>query len=193
MKRKLVTMAAITAAVCGLAGVAHAIPISGNITFAGGVTLDTDSAGTATEVTSWTGPGGVGMPQVISADGSFSGIPGGTEATFSAPWKFNSGTQDNLWTVDGFTFNLTSSHIFAQGGDPAGVLVDGIGAVTGPEGLDAEAMTWSFSTSDPSASGIFSFQVANGTTQEVPDGGTTAMLLGLGVLALGMLKKQLFA
>jgi hypothetical protein len=193
MKRKLVTMAAITAAVCGLAGVAHAIPISGNITFAGGVSLDTESAGTATEVLSWTGPGGSGMPQVISADGSFSGIAGGTEASFTAPWQFNSGPVSALWSVGGFTFDLTSSHIVFQGGSPAGVLVDGIGAVSGGEGLDAEAMTWSFSTSDPSAAGIFSFQVADGTVGEVPDGGTTAMLLGLGVLAIGMLKKQLFA
>lgn len=193
MKRKLVTMVAITAAVCGLAGIAQAVPIDGNITFAGGVTLDTSSAGTATEVLSWTGPGGTGLPQVISADGSFSGIAGGTQANFSAPWSFNSGPVSGLWSVDGFSFDLTSSHIVFQGGSPAGVLVDGIGAVMGPEGLDPEAMTWSFSTSDPSAAGIFSFQVAGGTTQEVPDGGTTAMLLGLGVLALGMLKKQLLA
>ena len=193
MKRKLITMAVTAVAVCGLAGIAQAVPIDGNITFAGGVTLDTASAGTATEVLSWTGPGGTGMPQVISADGSFSGVAAGSQATFSAPLQFNSGPVASLWSVDGFTFDLTSSHIVFQGGSPAGVLVDGIGAVTGPEGLDPEAMTWSFSTSDPSAAGIFSFQVADGTTGAVPDGGTTAMLLGLGVLALGMLKKQLFA
>ena len=193
MKKNWIKMAAVAVAVCGLAGIAQAVPISGNITFAGGVTLDTSSAGTATEVLSWTGPGGTGLPVVISADGSFSGVAGGTQATFAAPWHFNSGAVAGLWSVGGFTFNLTSSHIVFQGGNPDGVVVDGIGAVTGPAGLDAEAMTWSFSTSDPSAAGVFSFQVADGATGSVPDGGTTAMLLGLGVLGLGLLKKQLLA
>jgi hypothetical protein len=98
-----------------------------------------------------------------------------------------------LWSVGGFTFDLTSSSIVYQGGNPAGVLVDGIGTVSG-NGLTPETMTWSFSTSDPGALGVdslvFSFQAASGT---VPDGGTTAMLLGVGVLGLGLLKKQKFA
>jgi hypothetical protein len=196
MKVTWIKLAVTAVAVCGVAGVAQAVPITGNITFAGGVTLDTSSSGTATEVLSWTGPGGTGLPVVISDDGSFSGIATGTQVTFTAPWFFNSGALDSLWTVGGFTFDLTSSHIVYQGGNPTGVLVDGIGAVSG-NGLDAEAMTWSFSTSDPGASGsdslIFSFQAASGTTGAVPDGGTTAMMLGLGVLGLGLLKKQMLA
>lgn len=198
MKRKWLIVAALTAAVCGMGGIAQAVPISGDITFAGGVQLDTSSAGTATEVLSWTGPGGTGMPLVISDDGSFSGITPGTSATFTSPWFFNSGAVSSLWSVGGFTFNLTSSKVVFQGGSPAGVLVDGIGAVMG-NGLTPEAMTWSFSTSDPGASGsgglVFSFQVADGTTGTgtVPDGGTTAMLLGLGILGLGLMKKQMFA
>jgi protein with PEP-CTERM/exosortase system signal len=192
MNKKWIKMAAVSMAVCGLAGIAQAVPITGNITFAGGATLNTSSAGTATEVLTWTGAGGTGLPVVISDDGSFSGIAPGTGAAFASGWHFNSGAVSSLWSVGGFTFDLTSSHIVFQGGSPAGVLVDGIGAVMGPAGTDPEAMTWSFSTSDPSAAGIFSFQVADGATGTVPDGGTTAMLLGLGVLALGLLKKQLF-
>jgi VPDSG-CTERM motif len=192
MKIAWIKLTAIAAAVCGLAGIAQAVPISGDITFAGGVTLNTSSSGTATEVLSWTGPGGTGSPIVISDDGSFSGIAAGSAATFASPWFFNSGSVSGLWSVGGFTFNLTSSHIVFQGGNPAGVLVDGIGAVSG-NGLDSEAMTWSFSTSDPSADGVFSFQVADGTTGTVPDGGTTAMLLGVGILGLGLLKKQMLA
>lgn len=192
MKRTWLKITAIAAAVCGVAGIAQATPITGNITFAGGVTLNSDSAGTATEVLNWTGVNGVGSPTVISADGSFSGAVGDS-VTFAPDWSFNSGPVSGLWSVDGFTFDLTSSSIVAQGGYPAGVLVDGIGAVTG-NGLTPEAMTWSFSVSDPpGAAGdelIFSFQAASGS---VPDGGTTAMLLGLGVLGLGLLKKQMFA
>ncbi len=195
MKRTWLIVGAAMAA-CMVGGIAQAVPITGDITFAGGVQLDTSSAGTATEVLSWTGPGGTGMPVVISDDGSFSGIAAGTQVTFAAPWSFNSGAVSALWAVGGFTFDLTSSHIVFQGGSPAGVLVDGIGAVSG-NGLDSEAMTWSFSTSDPGASGadslIFSFQAASGATGTVPDGGTTAMLLGLGVLGLGLLKKRIIA
>jgi VPDSG-CTERM motif len=198
MKKKSLVLAAVAVAVCGLAGVAQAVPISGDITFAGGVELNTASAGTATEVLAWTGPGGSGLPVVISDDGSFSGVAPGTTATFTSPWFFNSGAVASLWSVGGFTFNLTSSKIVFQGGSPAGVLVDGIGAISG-NGLSPEAMSWSFSTSDPGATGVdglvFSFQVADGTTgtSAVPDGGTTAMLLGLGVLGLGLVKKQMFA
>ncbi|MGH7991037.1 MAG: VPDSG-CTERM sorting domain-containing protein [Limisphaerales bacterium] len=139
---------------------------------------------------------------MISDSGSFSGITAGTQATFSSPWFFNSGAVASLWSVGGFTFDLTSSKIAYQGTtvqggtSVGGVLVTGIGAVSG-NGLAAEAMTWEFATGDPSANGIFSFQVADGTTSTttstVPDGGTTAMLLGLGMLGLGLVKKQLFA
>lgn len=190
-------MAAVTAAICGLGAAANAVPVSGNITFAGGVELNTSSAGTATAVEAWTGANGTGDPIVISSDGSFSSIAPGTDVTFTAPWFFNSGAVADLWSVGGYTFNLTSSQVVFQGGSPAIVGVDGTGVITG-NGAD-QAMSWSFSTSDPGASGangtlIFSFQAASGTTAPtVPDGGTTAMLLGLGVLGLGMVRKQILA
>lgn len=197
MKIKLIKVATVMAAVIGVSGIANAClvnPISGNITFVGGVTLDTSSAGTATEVLSWTGPGGTGMPIVLSDDGSFSSIAPGTPVSFTAPWFFNSGAVAGLWSVGGFSFDLTSSHIVFQGGSPAGVIVDGNGMVSGPCWLGDAAMTWSFTTQDPGANGdgsmIFSFSAASGT---VPDGGMTAMLLGLGVLGLGLLKKQIVA
>ena len=198
-------MVAAAAAVCGLAGAAQAVPISGNITFIGGVQLDTSSAATATEVTRWYGFGGNGSPYVESADGSFAGIAPGTAADFTSPWFFNSGAVSGLWSVGGFTFDLTSSHIAYQGTTVEGgkaigaATVEGIGAISG-NGESPEAMTWSFSINDPGAEGasglVFSFQVADGTvgtTSAVPDGGTTAMMLGLGVLGLGLIKKQILA
>ena len=196
MKKKLLIIAAVTAAVCGLGGIAQAVPISGNITFAGGVELNSSSAGTATGVIAWTGANGLGFPEVISSDGSFSTVTPGSAVTFTAPWFFNSGAVIDLWSVGGFTFDLTSSHIVFQGGSPAIVGVDGTGTVSG-FGSSSE-MTWSFSTSDPGASGangtlIFSFQAASGTVAAVPDGGTTAMLLGVAVLGLGLVKKQILA
>ena len=48
---------------------AQAVPTTGVITFAGGVTLDTGTVNTATQVTSW-----VGTPTVESVSGSFAGF-----------------------------------------------------------------------------------------------------------------------
>lgn len=197
MKNKWLKVAAVAAAFCVGGMAAQALPITGNITFAGGVQLNSASSGTATGVTGWTGAGGSGMPIVISADGSFSGIAPGTPVTFTSPWFFNSGAVSSLWSVDGFTFNLTASSIVFQGGHPAGVLVDGSGTVTAA-GFDPTTISWSFSVSDPSASGlygsVFSFQAANGGSGgSVPDGGTTAMLLGMGLLGLGLAKKLMLA
>lgn len=201
MKMKLLKMVTVVAAVVGVSGIAHAClisPITGNITFVGGVTLDTTSAGTATEVLDWTGPGGTGLPVVLSDSGSFASIAPGTPVCFASPWFFNSGAVTPLWSVGCYTFDLTSSHIMFQGGSPAAVVVDGSGTVSGPCWLQDTAMTWSFTTQDPGASGgdpsvIFSFSAASGTGSAVPDGGTTAMLLGVGVLGLGLLKKQVVA
>ena len=197
MKKKWLIIATV-AAVCGVGGIAQAVPISGNITFAGGARLNTSSVGTATEVVAWTGANGTGSPIVISADGSFSSVTPGATVAFTAPWFFNSGAVNSLWSVGGFTFDLTSSHIVFQGGSPAIVGVDGTGTIL-ENGQSPETMSWSFSTSDPGASGnaglIFSFQAAGGTTgaATAPDGGTTAMLLGLGMLGLGLFKKQILA
>jgi hypothetical protein len=191
MKNKCFKMtAAVAAAVC-IGGIAQAVPINGDITFVGGAQLNSSSAGTATEVLAWTGSGGVGSPTVLTDDGSFAGIAANTAATFTAPWSFNSGPLANLWTVGGFTFNLISSSIFSQGGNPAGVIVDGTGTVSG-NGFTPTTLSWSFSASDPSAGTppTFSFQAAAGS---VPDGGTTVMLLGAGLLALGLCRKTMFA
>jgi hypothetical protein len=191
MKNKWFKMAAVATVVISLGGIARAVPISGDITFVGGVQLNSSSAGTATEVLAWTGEGGVGSPTVLTDDGSFASILANTAVTFTAPWSFNSGPLASLWTVGGFTFNLISSTIFSQGGNPAGVIVDGTGTVSG-NGFTPTTLSWSFSASDPAAGTppTFSFQAAAGS---VPDGGTTVMLLGAGLVALGLCKKIMFA
>jgi hypothetical protein len=190
MKNTWIKTMAAAVAVLGVAGIAQATPVTGNITFTGGVQLNSASSGTATEVLDWTGPGGAGNPIVLSASGSFASITPGASATFTSPWNFNSGAVNNFWTVGGFTFDLISSYIAFQGGNPAGVLVDGTGMVSG-NSLTSTLISWSFSVSDPSAGTppIFSFQAAAGS---VPDGGTTAAMLGMGILGLSLCGKKLF-
>lgn len=169
----------------------QATQITGNIGFTGGATFDTDSAGTATEVTSWISP-------VANLDSdAFATIPAYTSVDFASPWNFNSGAVSNFWSVGGFTFNLTSSEIVAQsGGYPNGsVTVDGTGYVSG-NGYAPTLMSWSFTAQDPAAQTdpeeAWTFS-ASGASLTTPDGGSTVMLLGLGLFGAALLRRKLAA
>src|SRR2546421_12749195 len=86
-------------------------PIKGSIDFIGVVTYDTTSLATATKVNLWNS-------SFVSKDSlDFSSISAGTNVTMASTWTFNSGTSPipapgpstpSLWSVGGFTFNLTS-------------------------------------------------------------------------------------
>jgi hypothetical protein len=152
--------------------------ITGNITFTDSVTLDTSSAGTATMVTGWHGLAPGDEPRVQGADGDFATfVTPGDGITFHAPWSFNSGAISGFWSVDGFTFDLTSSVIpvNGQGFDSAGgfVSVNGVGTISG-HGFASTPGTFNFTTQDPSAEGLFSFSAATGA---VPEPATLISLL----------------
>jgi hypothetical protein len=144
---------------------AQAAQITGAITFAGTVTLDTSSAGTATMVTGWFGIGGSGLPAVQDSDGDFGTVTPGSGVTFHAPWSFNSGAIPTFWTVDGFTFDLTSSAIPPGSQTAHAVAVNGVGTVSG-NGFDTTAGTFSFTTQDPSANSFFSFSASSAAVPE---------------------------
>jgi hypothetical protein len=107
-------------------------------------------------------------------------------ATFSAPWLFDPSTPTPaLWSVGGFTFDLIASTIVFQGN---GFLsVSGTGTISG-NGFDPTFGTWSFSTQNPSAKGIFSFSAAG---QAVPDGGSAVALLGIALTGMEVLRRRL--
>jgi hypothetical protein len=167
-------------------------PITGNITFIGGVSLDdtNGSVDTATKVTAWHGGGTNDTPQVRSRDGTFAtaGVMPNDSTSFLAPWSFNTppGTVTNpLWSVDGFTFDLTTSHIVQQSG---GFLsVTGTGGVS-HSGFTTTPGTFNFTTQDPSADSQFSFSAA--TT--VPESGTLALFAigGLGLAGGKFLQRK---
>ena len=73
-----------------------------------------------------------------------------------APWTFTSGLA-NLWSVGGFTFNLTTSSIIQQGN--GFLAVSGTGTITGNGYTDTPG-TWKFSTQNPPANGVFSFSAS---------------------------------
>ena len=177
---------------CGLfSQQAQATSINGDIQFAGETQFDTNSLATATRVVTWFDVfHNAGFSSVTSGTGDFAGIAPGTQATMAQPWIFNPSTPTpGLWSVGGFSYDLLTSTIVIQN---AGTLfITGTGIVSG-NGFDPTSMDWSFTTQ--SAGGrtrtTFSFS-ANGAS--VPDGGTTVMLLGAALGALGMARRFLMS
>ena len=156
---------------------AQAVPITGVITFAGGVTLDQPSVNTATQVTSWVDP------TVQSVSGFFAGFVGvGDTVTFTPTWSFVSGAIAAFWSVDGFTFNLIASSVVFQG--DGFVSVSGTGTITG-NGYHSNG-TWSFSAQDDPSNGVFSFSATS-----APDGGATVALLGLALAGIEGIRRKL--
>ena len=165
---------------------AQAVPITGAITFAGGVTLDTGTVNTATQVLTWLDESG-DMPTVQSGSGSFAGLDGAT-ATFAFPWSFNTAIPiAAFWTVGGFTFNLIASTIISQIGDGF-LLVSGTGTISGPGYANTTGVTWSFSVQDDASNGVFSF---SGGSEAIPDGGATVALLGLSLAGIEGIRRKL--
>ncbi len=142
---------------------ATAATISGSISIKGGAQLNPANVNTATKVTGWLN-GSHLPPTVVSRSGDFATyVNVGAAVTMNAPWIFNPSTGlPGLWSVGGFTFDLTTSTIVLQSG---GFLsVSGTGTISG-HGFDPTPGTWRFSTQNPSANGVFSF---TGSTTATP-------------------------
>ena len=150
-------------------------PIQGTIDFGGVVTFDTISLATATRVNIWN------SSFVLQDSGSFSGIAPGTNATMAAPWIFNPSTPTPaLWSVGGFTFDLSSSTIISQ--SSTFLDIRGVGTISG-NGFDPTPGTWSFSASrgDGGTASNFGFQAQSAA---IPEASTVA-LLAVGSVLIG--------
>ena len=162
---------------------AQANPVYGDITFAGGVELNSGSVNTASAVTGWLDEGGF-MPTVQSVSGSFASFVNvGDFTTFTPTWSFTSGPIALFWQVDGFTFSLIASNIVFQGG--GFVNVYGTGTITG-HGFFSTGQ-WNFTAQDDPSNGVFSFSGAS----EAPDGGATVALLGLALAGIEGIRRKL--
>jgi len=185
MKKTLLKYAGIAALAFAVSSTASAALINGIVTIAGGATLDTNNANTATGVIAWNGA------IVVSSDGDFAaaGVDFGDVVALQAPWAFSTNsTIVNFWSVGGFSFDLTSSSIAPMGQTGNGsVTVHGSGYIYG-NGYEETKGTWSFTTqNNPNAQGIFSFSAS---VESVPDGGTTAALLGAALVGLSLLSRR---
>jgi hypothetical protein len=149
-----------------------AAPIQGEIDFGGVVTYNTTSLATATQVTQWNNS------IVLQRTGDFANptysIDPGDPATMTAPWTFNSGTPGTpapgpalnaLWSIGGFTFDLSSSMVASQ--NSTFLDVEGTGTISG-NGFDPTPGTWSFTStkSDGGTSNSFGFQAQSAAVPE---------------------------
>ena len=204
MKMKIIKIAGASLLAVALVPMAQAIPsITGTVTFDGTIQLGNSngvpvsSVANATQVLAWYGNNGVGSPYVASSSLALSAASF-APVTFATPWAF--GPQASLWSYvasDGDTFafslNTITSGPTVQG-NPSVLSVTGLGTISeisGPVAYANTPGTWSFSTSDPAAGGVFSFQAASGTN--VPDGGATMMLLGMALSGVALLRRKLTA
>jgi hypothetical protein len=195
MKQRIRILIAGAAALFGLASNASAAMLSaGNsINFAGSAQFDTTSLGAATTVEQWYASLlGVAVPNISlvqSASGpQFGLIPDGSVVVMNEPWVFGSGV-NNLWSVAGYTFDLTNSTVNFQNG--SFIAVSGVGVITGLT-IDPTPGTWHFTAQLPEADGRFSFSAGTSVIprNNVPDGGSAIAMLGLALGGMEFLRRR---
>jgi hypothetical protein len=139
----------------------------------------TTNLATAAGVKTWVGA------IVTSSSGSFATALPGSPVSFAQPWVF-ANPYTPLWSVGGFTFDLTSSMVTHL---PSFLLVEGTGLLHAPGFADTPGF-WTFSTQGSAAQGVFSW---SSSTNSVPDGGATVALLGFALLGLHGVRRKLAA
>jgi hypothetical protein len=187
MKKTILAVLVMGALSCGLfSQQAQAAHINGTISFIGAVDFD-HPVGTATTVNQFYSAIShiAGFSTVFNTTGDFSAITPGTLATMSVPWQFNpSMATPGLWSVGGFSFDLMSATVVTQ--LPNFINISATGVIHGA-GFEDTAGTFTFTVTDNRRFNVGFVAVG----RAVPDGGTTVMLLGLGISALGMARRFL--
>ena len=189
IKSLLLTLAAAAA----LISTAQATPITGFIQFAGSVAFDTTSLATATRVNTWFDVfGNAGFSNVTAGNtGDFGAIIPGTQAAMGTPYIFNPSTPTPaLWSVGGFTFDLSSSSLVKQ--TATELTIEGAGIVSG-NGFTPTNMSWMFTTQNSSGAdqAMFSFSANSNSVGSVPDSGAAISLLGIGLIGLELGRRKL--
>jgi hypothetical protein len=189
-------LTSIILAVSGFALAAQAvpIPITGNISLSGTITMNGSSFVTATAFTSFQDVT-VGGPSAVS--GAYTGTSGSTVTVTPFTWSppTSSTPIDPLWSFiyngDTYSFDLTVLH--KDYASPTGLLLSGTGTayITGP-GTDylATSGTWNFSSQ---SEGLTSFTYSSTTivpAQSLPDGGSTVALMGASMIGLVIMRRK---
>ena len=167
---------------------AEAVMINGNLTIEGGAVFSAGNLlGEAKSVDTFSNV------QVRSRDGDFSSLAVNQSVTVlggdsNADFVFDPSTPyASLFDVGGFNFSLTGSTVVLR--TASFLLVEGNGYFSG-NGFDSTPGVFRFTSQSPAAGGVFSFSAATGTVNGVPDGGTTAALLGLSLIGLTVVHRK---
>jgi hypothetical protein len=142
------------------------VPITGEINFVGGATIDT-AIPNATTFTSFFGPGDSGGLVVQAGgglpSGSYAGVPGNTAATFAPSFDFQSPTLPlALWSFDfnGLTYSFAVDSITIHNQDVAGgtfgfidIAGTGTGTISGGAYLSTPE-NWSITATTADASSL---------------------------------------
>jgi hypothetical protein len=187
MKKTILAVLAMGALSCALfSQQAQADQIKGAILIGGRVIFGAP-LGSATTVTTWFDVFQTpGMSSVLATSDDFSSVTLLSSATMATPWVFNPSTPTpGLWSVGGFTFDLTSATIVTQISNFLNV--EATGVIHGI-GFDDTPGTFQFTVT---GSGIRLGFAALTTAVPTPDGGATVMLLGAALGALGLARRFL--
>ncbi len=153
-----------------------AVPLSGNIIFAGGVQTNNTSVLDATIFTFTT-------VTALVADGNFSTLTG-TIIPFT---PLNMGSPfGSLWTSSsGFTYNLTRiDHDETHSGSARHII--GMGTVT--DGVTSSPMSWDLTTQIPGAGSPATYSFSAASSASVPAPLALALLVP-GLIAIGLSRR----
>lgn len=111
--------------------------------------------------------------------GAFSGILIDTRVAIASPFVFlrPSSLIPIMWSLDGVTLDLTPTRLTSQTDQTT---INGIARIFSFESNPPFDAKWTLTIQN---SGEFNFQLTSGTLV-TPDGGTTILLLGLGLVAI---------
>ena len=166
---------------------AHAVAITGGISLAGGYVTDTGNLNTANGFTSFS------AVQVTSTSGDFIGVTLNTPGSVTMnPFVFDpfpvAGVTPLWSTAAGKTVSfdlLALTSVEQTGDDTLDLKGNGVFHMTGK---DDTFGTFNFTANQ--AGGTFSFSFSQAATARVPDGGSAAVLLGLGLVALSVMGRR---
>src|SRR5438046_5660285 len=181
IKTLMAGLAAMIIAV-GFALSAQAILINGMLNIACTANVNTSSLATAGSAT-FTDAIVLG-----GNSGTFAGFAIGTPVVM-ASYTFDPSTMTNgLWSVNGFTFNLTAS-VVQTPRSATFLSISGTGTITGPPGFDPTPGVWAFTSQNAGGRphSTFSFSA---NTAAVPDAGMTMGLLGAGLMGLAAFRAK---
>lgn len=191
MKKSFLNVAGALIAALALSSSAMAVAINGSIGFNGTPTVDNPgNFAAATQITTYN--------DVTVAGGSLTGtyatfgIANGQAVTFAAPLKFNPAVVPvgNLWsfTVGANTFSFAASTMvssYTAITNTWSIAGKGLASITG---LDDTPGSYNLTLTNTGAA--FSF-AATTSVAPVPEGGVSAILLGMSLVAIGLAARRL--